>query len=127
MKSITTKSGSSQPVADTAVYLFDDWFDPIEAAVRDRVRGFIQAMIEGELDEKLLRPRYGRRPKSLSSVDDGGIAVRGIHRHDLCGHARGDRATPQGLHPQVAAAPSPYRRLPRGSRRPLVHLHTDRK
>jgi hypothetical protein len=34
MKSITTKSDSSQPVADTAVYLFDDWFDPIEAAVR---------------------------------------------------------------------------------------------
>src|SRR5262249_41330528 len=80
MKSITTKSDSSQPVADTAVYLFDDWFDPIEAAVRDRVRGFIQAMIEGELDEKLQRPRYGRRPKSLSSVDDGGIAVSG-HRH----------------------------------------------
>src|SRR5262245_2632646 len=80
MKSITTKSDSSQPVADTAVYLFDDWFDPIEAAVRDRVRGFIQAMIEGELDEKLQRPRYGRQPKSLSSVDDGGIAVSG-HRH----------------------------------------------
>ena len=77
MKSITTKSESSQPVADTAVYLFDDWFDPIEAAVRDRVRGLIQAMIEGELDEKLQRPRYGRRPKSLSSVDDGGIAVSG--------------------------------------------------
>src|SRR6516165_3082887 len=33
MKSITTKSDSSQPVAETAVYLFDDWFDPIEAAV----------------------------------------------------------------------------------------------
>jgi hypothetical protein len=31
------------------VYLFDDWFDPIEAQVRDRVRGFIHAMIEGEL------------------------------------------------------------------------------
>jgi hypothetical protein len=42
------------------VYLFDDWFDPIEAGVRDRVRGFIQAMIEGELDETLMRLRYGR-------------------------------------------------------------------
>lgn len=72
MKSITTKHDSLQPVADTAVYLFDDWFDPIEAAVRDRVRGFIQAMIEGELDEKLQRPRYGRR--------HDGIAVSG-HRH----------------------------------------------
>lgn len=34
MKSITTKDDSSQPVADAAVYLFDDWFDPIEATVR---------------------------------------------------------------------------------------------
>jgi hypothetical protein len=32
------------------------------------VRGFIQAMIEGELDEKLQRPRYGRRPKSLINM-----------------------------------------------------------
>jgi putative transposase len=80
MKSITTKHDSLQPVADTAVYLFDDWFDPIEAAVRDRVRGFIQAMIEGELDEKLQRPRYGRRPKSSKHVDDGGPGVNG-HRH----------------------------------------------
>ena len=46
MKRIITKSDSSQPVIETAVYLFDDWFDPIEAGVRDQVRGFIQAMIE---------------------------------------------------------------------------------
>src|SRR6266404_6133463 len=78
MKSITTKHDSSQPVADTAVYLFDDWFDPIEAGVRDRVRGFIQAMIEGELDETLMRPRYGRR--SASSSDKNEAAVAG-HRH----------------------------------------------
>jgi hypothetical protein len=31
MKSITRKSDSSQPATETAVYLFDDWFDPIEA------------------------------------------------------------------------------------------------
>ncbi|HEX9210553.1 MAG TPA: IS256 family transposase [Bradyrhizobium sp.] len=80
MKSITTKPDSSQSVADTAVYLFDDWFDPIEAAVRDRVRGFIQAMVEGELDATLLRPRYGRRPKSSDSNKDGLVAVIG-HRH----------------------------------------------
>src|SRR6266566_1037340 len=79
MKSITTKHDSSQPVADTAVYLFDDWFDPIEAVVRDRVRGFIQAMIEGELGVTLERPRYGRRPQS-SSASDGRVAVIG-HRH----------------------------------------------
>ena len=61
MKNVITKSDSSQPAAETAVYLFDDWFDPIEAGVRDRVRGFIEAMIEGELDAALMRPRYGRR------------------------------------------------------------------
>ena len=36
--------------------MFDDWFDPIEAGVRDRVREFIQAMVEGELDAALMRP-----------------------------------------------------------------------
>ena len=74
MKSITTKHDSAQ---QTAVYLFDDWFDPIEAAVRDRVRGFIEALIEGELDGALARPRYGRCPKSA----DGDEAVVAGHRH----------------------------------------------
>lgn len=27
--------------AETAPYLFDDWFDPIEAGLRERVRGFV--------------------------------------------------------------------------------------
>ena len=58
MTSVTTKSDSPQPQSDT-VHLFDDWFDPIEAGVRDRVRDFIHAMIEGELDTALSRPRYG--------------------------------------------------------------------
>ena len=80
MKNVITKSDSSQPVGETAVYLFDDWFDPIEAGVRDRVRGFIQAMIEGELDETLMRPRYGRRLASSSGKDDGLAAITG-HRH----------------------------------------------
>ena len=80
MKRNITKSDSSQPVAETAVYLFDDWFDPIEAGVRDRVRGFIQAMIDGELDETLMRPRYGRRSASSSGKNDGLVGVAG-HRH----------------------------------------------
>src|SRR5260370_40315464 len=80
MERIITKSDSSQPVAETAVYLFDDWFDPIEAEVRDRVRGFIQAMIDGELDETLMRPRYGRRSASSSGKNNGLAGVAG-HRH----------------------------------------------
>ena len=71
MTSITTKPDSSQPAAETAVDLFDNWFDPIEAGVRDRVREFIEALIEGELDTALSRPRYARRAKP-SSGDSGG-------------------------------------------------------
>jgi hypothetical protein len=78
MKSISTKHDSSQLVADTAVYLFDDWFDPIEACVRERVREFIGAMIEGELDATLLRPRYERLPKNAASAP---AAVGRRHGH----------------------------------------------
>jgi hypothetical protein len=37
------------------VHLFDNWFDPIEAGLRGRVRGSLQAMLEAELDEVLAR------------------------------------------------------------------------
>jgi hypothetical protein len=43
MTSVTTKPDSSHPTGETAVYLFDNWFDPIEGGVRDRVREFIHA------------------------------------------------------------------------------------
>ncbi len=66
MTSVTTKPDPSQPTGETAVYLFDNWFDPIEAGLRDRAREFIHAMIEGELDMALSRPRYARHAKSPS-------------------------------------------------------------
>jgi hypothetical protein len=66
MTSTTTKPDSLQPEAETAVHLFDNWFDPIEAGLRDRVREFIHAMFEGELDTALSRPRYARHAKPLS-------------------------------------------------------------
>ena len=62
MSDNSTKTASLQPGAETAPYLFDDWFDPIEAGLRDRVREFIREMIEGELEEALSRPRYVRVP-----------------------------------------------------------------
>ncbi len=36
------------------------WFDPIEAVIRDRVRGFIENLVEAELDCALGRSRYKR-------------------------------------------------------------------
>jgi len=78
MTSITTKLDSSQPAAETVAHLFDDWFDPIETGVRERVREFIQELIHGELDGALARPRYGRVKNSDGGDDAAGVAG---HRH----------------------------------------------
>ena len=77
MTTTTTKPAAVQPEAETAVYLFDDWFDPIEAGLRDRVRGFIETMIRTELDVALARPRYARQP----ATSDGAAAGVAGHRH----------------------------------------------
>ena len=53
MMSHTTKPDSSQRTAEMAVDLFDNWFDPIEAAVRARARESIEGLIRGELDTVL--------------------------------------------------------------------------
>src|ERR1700731_3685914 len=71
-----------QPQLETeaAVPLFDNWFDPIEAGLRDRAREFLQAMLEGELDEVLERSRYARRAKRSAEDSEGAAGVTG-HRH----------------------------------------------
>ena len=46
MTSNSTNPAALQSQAETAIHLLDDWFDPIEAGLRDRVREFIQVMIE---------------------------------------------------------------------------------
>ena len=38
MRTVTTKPEQLQPSAESSSYLFDDWFDPIEAGLRERVR-----------------------------------------------------------------------------------------
>ena len=51
-----------QPDAAADERLFDSWFDPIEHAVRDRVRSFIEELIASELATVLARPRrFGGR------------------------------------------------------------------
>jgi putative transposase len=80
MTSVTTKTDSSQPATETAVHLFDNWFDPIETGVRERVREFIEELIRGELDAVLERPRYGRRAKGAEAADAAAVGTTG-HRH----------------------------------------------
>jgi transposase-like protein len=77
MTSITTKLDSSQPAAEMAVGVFDNWFDPIETEVRARAHEFIEELIRGELDAVLARPRYGRR--SLAGKEERAAAAG--HRH----------------------------------------------
>jgi hypothetical protein len=45
MTSVTTQPDFSQPTTESSSHLFDDWFDPIEAGIRDRGRGLIEDLI----------------------------------------------------------------------------------
>jgi putative transposase len=80
MTNNSTNAPALQSQAATAVHLLDDWFDPIEAGLRDRVREFIQGMIEAELEAALSRPRYARRRKEAAGNADGASGITG-HRH----------------------------------------------
>ena len=60
-------------------FLFTDWVDTIEDGVRRRVRGFIETMLEEELDAALSRPRYGRR-KVIDGVGESIVGCRHGHR-----------------------------------------------
>ena len=50
----------SSGAAASALFVGENWFDPLESAVRGRIRGFIEALLEEELTAVLARPRYAR-------------------------------------------------------------------
>ena len=80
MSKTSTTSPTLQSEAETRVHLLDNWFDAIEVGLRGRVREFIQAMIESELETALARPRYGRRRTADVQNGDGPKGISG-HRH----------------------------------------------
>ncbi len=64
--STRTDPGSTAPFAGEA------WFDPIEAGIRERVRGFIEELLEQELTAALGRNRHARlagEPKGYRKGD----------------------------------------------------------
>ena len=63
MTSVSTTSERSQPTGERRSQLFgsSDWFDPIETALREQVRGFIEQLIRNELDAVLARPVMAAR------------------------------------------------------------------
>ncbi len=80
MRSSTTNATAVHAQAEESGALFDNWFDPIEAGLRARVRGFIETMLEEELEAALGRPRYGRQAGERSNESAG-----------VCGHRHGRR------------------------------------
>ncbi|MBL8666646.1 MAG: transposase, partial [Rhodospirillales bacterium] len=86
---------STTTVDDGTLFLGEAWSDPIEAGLRDRIRVFIEELIEEELAAALGRGRYERRHRrgdgEAVSADGppaagtGDIALRDGHRH---GHRR---------------------------------------
>ena len=78
MKTDTTRV--PREAAEGTLFVGDDWFDPLEAGVRTRVRGFIEGILEAELDAALGRDRYERPRVAESGQLTGGAGHRHGHR-----------------------------------------------
>ena len=73
----TKPSGCS---AEDQHFVFDDWFDPLESGVRTRIRGFIEELLEAELDAALGRARYERGRVDRERSPQGAVGSRHGHR-----------------------------------------------
>jgi putative transposase len=67
-------------VAEGDVLLGENWFDPLEAGVRTRIRGFIEGLLEAELDAALARKRYERPSRAGTEAIAKAPGAAG-HRH----------------------------------------------
>ena len=81
MTSDTTTRLPPQAEIEAPEHLLDNWFDPIEAGLRGRVREFLQALLEAELDEALGRSRYGRRTQLANDTTAEPQCVGHRHGH----------------------------------------------
>ncbi len=62
---------STKELAEAALFAGEAWFDPIERALRERIRGFIEELLEQELTEALGRRRHGRGPSPGTGMAAG--------------------------------------------------------
>ena len=76
----TDITNATAQAAEGTLFLGDDWFDPLEAGLRTRVRGFIEGILEAELDAALGRDRYQRPRVAESGQLTGGAGHRHGHR-----------------------------------------------
>src|ERR1043166_9229544 len=81
MTSDTTHDDVAHATSAPVPELFGDWFDPIESGLRERIREFIQTLIESELEAALARRRYGRRAQEVPGEGDGTALTGYRHGH----------------------------------------------
>ena len=78
MEKDSTKASTS--IVGDEHFLCGDWFDPLETGVRARIRGFIEELLEAELDAALGRDRYERPAKAGGQAPSGAAGTRHGHR-----------------------------------------------
>ena len=112
MTNTSTNAPALQSQPATAVHLLDDWFDPIEAGLRERVREFIQGMIEAELEAAPSRPRTPAGERRLPRMPMARAVLRATGTatdHGLCWGPLAEsrsRCRGPGSPPQRARQPS---------------------
>ena len=67
--------GSTKAANGTTLFAGEAWFDPIEAGIRERVRGFIEELIEQELETVLGRGRYERAASAPKVTGTGRVSA----------------------------------------------------
>src|ERR1700723_1541283 len=78
---MTTNSTMPTPSStEGEQFLCDDWFDPLENGVRTRIRGFIEELLEAELDAALGRARYERPGAGGGGSPESSAGSRHGHR-----------------------------------------------
>jgi len=63
--------------SDATLFLGEAWCDPIEAGIREQIRGFIEGLIEEELTAALGRRRYERGPGDTASAASAAAMASG--------------------------------------------------
>jgi hypothetical protein len=53
--------------SDATLFFGEAWFGPIEAGIREQIRGFIEGLIEEELTAALGRRHYERGPDETTA------------------------------------------------------------
>ena len=66
MTNVTMKTLDAPHDGEASIDLFDNWFDPIETSLRERVRGFIEQIIDLALALISFLLPFGRLPRCCS-------------------------------------------------------------